>query len=150
MSNKLFNSSFEMQWRALLLLSVGCGKAYSVDRIVGLDFITCYSADFKIPFGNLHGKNSYKYGEISNRRLLMQEAIKGLVMQNLVEVTLDRGYLFSVSQQGDEYIKRFESDYATQYREIAKAAVKKYKNDSDHDIFSLIQNTSLISVRGSI
>lgn len=58
MSNNLFNSSFEMQLHILILLSIAYGKAYSTDKIVGLDFISCYSANFSIPYGNLHEKTT--------------------------------------------------------------------------------------------
>ena len=44
--NKLFNSLFEMQLRILLLLSQEEVSAMSMDRIVALDFITIYGAEF--------------------------------------------------------------------------------------------------------
>ena len=62
MDAKLFNSTFEMELRILLLLLENGGKQYTVDRIVAIDFITCYSSDFSLPYGNLHGENSYKFG----------------------------------------------------------------------------------------
>lgn len=48
MDAKLFNSTFEMELRILLLLAESKGSQYTVDRILALDFITCYSADFSL------------------------------------------------------------------------------------------------------
>ena len=60
---QLFNSPFEMGLRIILLLSASSRQPCTVDRIVGLDFITCYAADFDLPYPNLHGMNNYKYCE---------------------------------------------------------------------------------------
>lgn len=71
MKNKLFNSPFEMSLRITLLLAAAPKEKFSVDRIMGLDFISCYAADFNMPYANLHGDNGYRYGEIVGRRLLV-------------------------------------------------------------------------------
>lgn len=148
MNDKLFNSPFEMELRTLLLLSQNCNEAYSVDRIVALDFISCYSADFNIPFGNLHGQNNFKYGEISNRRMLVQEAVKSLVVKGLATVEVNKGYSFVISEQGNTYAHKMKSDYAKEYKAIAKAVVKKYRKDSDEGILVEIQSYSLRSLKG--
>lgn len=148
MEVKLFNSPFEMELRTLLLLSADSKSAYTVDRIVALDFISCYAADFDIPHGNLHGQNNFKYGEISNRRMLVQEASKSLVTRGLINVIVDRGYLFQISDEGNKYIKKLKSDYAKEYKTIAKAAIKKYRKDSDESILSVIRTRSIRSLKG--
>lgn len=147
MDAKLFNSTFEMELRILLLLSESSGSQYTVDRIVALDFITCYSADFSLPYGNLHGENSYKFGEMSNRRILTQEAVKQLVTKGFITVAVDKGYYFSISNQGREYAKKLKSTYAKDYKTIAKAVIKKYRKDSDEGILAEIQSHSIMSLK---
>lgn len=147
MTAKLFNSTFEMELRILLLLLESNGRQYTVDRIVVLDFITCYSADFSLPYGNLHGENSYKFGEMSNRRLLAQEAVKELVTKGFITVAVDKGYYFSISDQGKAYAKKFKSAYAKEYKIIAKAVIKKYRKDSDEGILAEIQSHSIMSLK---
>lgn len=146
MENSLFNSPFEMALRALLLLSAAPENCFSADRIVALDFITCYASDFELPYSNLHGKNNFKYGEISSRRLLVQEALKDLVIRGLFSVAIDRGYLFSISEKGAQQAKIFKSRYAEDYLEIAKNALEKYQDHSDEEIIALIQTRSLQSL----
>lgn len=147
MDAKLFNSTFEMELRILLLLSESKGSQYTVDRIVALDFITCYSADFSLPYGNLHGVNNYKFGEMSNRRVLTQEAVKQLVTKGFITVAVDKGYYFSISDQGQEYAKKLKSAYAKDYKTIAKAVIKKCRKDSDEDILAEIQYHSIMSLK---
>ena len=147
MENRLFNSPFEMELRTVLLLSVASNIPFTIDRMVALDFIICYAADFNLPYANLHGQNSFKYGEISNRRMLVQESVKSLVMKGLISVTIDRGYLFSISEDGKRFARKFTSSYAKDYKKIAKMAAKKYKNDSDEDIMAMIQLHSARAVR---
>lgn len=147
MDAKLFNSTFEMELRILLLLSESKGSQYTVDRIVALDFITCYSADFSLPYGNLHGVNNYKFGEMSNRRVLTQDAVKQLVTKDFITVAVDKGYYFSISDQGQEYAKKLKSAYAKDYKTIAKAVIKKYRKDSDEGILAEIQSHSIMSLK---
>ena len=147
MNSTLFNSPFEMGLRALLLLSSAPKQEFTVDRIVALDFITCYSADFGLPYQNLHGENNYKYGEIANRRMLVQEAIKDLVLRGLVDVKIDRGYNFTISAEGKKYAGKLKSSFAADYKEIAKKAISKNKDNTDEGILATIQSLSVRSVR---
>ena len=148
MKIRLFNTPFEMGLRMILLLSASPKNAFSVDRIVGLDFITSYAADFSLPYGNLHGDNHLKYGEIVSRRLLVQEAVKDLVTRGVLNVTVNRGYIFSISESGMKYARTLKSEYAKTYKEIAKEVIKRYEDETDAGILSTIQSYSIQSLKG--
>lgn len=148
MKNKLFNSPFEMSLRIILLLASAPKEKFSVDRIIGLDFISCYAADFGLPFPNLHGDNGYRYGEIVGRRLLVQEAVKSLVTSGLVEVTVNQGYQFSISDSGKKYANSMKTGYAREYKETVGAAILKYKDNTDTGILAEIQNLAINTLRG--
>lgn len=148
MSKNLFNTPFEMELRSLLLLSVLGESPVSIDRVVILDFISCYGADFELAAINLHGNNRVKFGEISNRRSLLKEAIKTLVVKGMVDVTVDRGYLFSISDVGKKYVDKFECEYSEDYLKVSKEVVTKYKDKSDEELMEIIQSYSLQSIRG--
>lgn len=147
MTKKIFNSPFEMQLRLLLLLSSRPEATYTVDRMVALDFISCYAADFSLPFGNLHGQNNHKFAEMSNRRMLVQLAINEAFTKGLVDAIVDKGYFFTISTQGLNFIQCLEDAYAVEYSKIVKATIKKYNEDSDKDIIAAIQSDSLRSLR---
>ncbi|MBR3510363.1 MAG: hypothetical protein IKO03_16515 [Lachnospiraceae bacterium] len=149
MASKLFNSVFEMELRILCLLASADGKEISLDGMVALDFITCYSACFQLAFSNLHGSNDYMYGELSNRRSLAEDAIKGLVRRGLVGVTVKQGYLFSITSKGRDYVMKLESQYARDYKMTAKAVLDKYGICSDNELMIMIQNNALRSLKGA-
>ena len=148
MKCKLFNSPFEMGLRIIVLLAVAPKKRFSIDRIIGIDFISCYASDFGLPFPNLHGDNGYRYGEIVGRRLLVQESVKSLVTQGFIEVIVDGGYFFSISEKGEKFAKKLGTRYAKDYRAIAQAAMVKYKDNLDSGIIATIHSLAINTLRG--
>lgn len=79
--NNVFNTTFEVSLRVLLTLEVSEDKL-SADMIAVSDFITVYGRDFGISSENLHGDNSYRFGEFGIRRELVKEAVKSLVLMH--------------------------------------------------------------------
>jgi hypothetical protein len=148
MQSELFNSVFEMELRVLLLLSSGRRVLFSADRIVNLDFIACYAERFLLPYENLHGDNDYMYGELANRRSLVNAAIRTLVMKGLIDITIDGGFLYSISESGKKYVKSLKSDYATEYREISTEAIKVFKKMSDSELDGAIHSNAIRSLGG--
>ena len=146
--NSLFNSSFEMSLRVVSLMAL-YNKPCTKERIFCLDFVTCYAATFDFPFENLHGNNKYMFGELSNRRALLQEALKDLVTSGLIFANIEnKEYVFSVTTAGKKYVNSFENEYAKEYMAIAKAVATKYKKSSDQELIGVIQNRSLNSAKG--
>ena len=146
--SSLFNSSFEMGLRVVSLMAV-YNKPCTKDRIFCLDFITSYAATFDFPYENLHGNNKYMFGELSNRRALLQEALKDLVTSGLISVKIEnKEYVFSVTAVGKKYVNSFENEYAKEYMAIAKAVATRYKKSSDQDLIGIIQSRSLNSAKG--
>lgn len=139
MKSDLFNSTFEMELRISTLLCVGSNVLFSVERILSLDFIACYARDFELADTNLHGNNSFMFGELSSRRTLISEAIKPLVRRGFVEVKIDRGYLYQISEIGKNYILSLESEYAHEYRQTAELVIKELGNYSDDELMRIIQ-----------
>lgn len=101
-------------------------KAYSIERIVSLDFIVCYAGYFQLPYLNPQGDNQYMFSELASRRERLQEAVKGLVVQGLLNVEMDNGYAFSITDAGSKYIRKLKSEYALQYKAIAADAIKRF------------------------
>ena len=148
MTESVFNSTFEMELRVLLLLSAAKKRAFSVERIVSLDFSVCYAGNFQLPYLNPQGDNQYMFSELASRRERIQEAVKSLVVQGLLDVGLDNGYFFSITETGSKYIKKLKSEYAVQYKTIAADAIKKFKDYSDLQLDRMINDSAVKSVRG--
>lgn len=137
-NNMLFNSPFEMSIRVLLLLSE-IDDYMSADKIMALDFIICYSNDYGLLFSNLHGINQYKLSEIANRRKLVYESIKILVTKGMIKVKIEKGYLFSITTTGKEFIDSLESSYSKEYRKISATVIDKYGSESEDSILNVIR-----------
>lgn len=148
MTESVFNSTFEMELRVLLLMSAAKKKAYSIERIVSLDFIVCYAGYFQLPYLNPQGDNQYMFSELASRRERLQEAVKGLVVQGLLNVEMDNGYAFSITDAGSKYIRKLKSEYALQYKVIAADAIKRFKDYSDLQLDHMINDSAVKSVRG--
>ncbi len=141
--NNLFNSPFETSLRILLLLSVNDNKYYSLEKILCIDFITCYSEDYGFNHHNLHGINHYKLSEISNRRKLIQTSIKDLVVKGLITPIINNGYIFAISKQGENYINSLTSTYSREYKEIALDVINKYGKEDDENVLTLIRSKTI-------
>jgi hypothetical protein len=148
MTESVFNSTFEMELRVLLLMSAAKKKAYTIERIVSLDFIVCYAGYFQLPYLNPQGDNQYMFSELASRRERLQEAVKGLVVQGLLNVEMDNGYAFSITDAGSKYIRKLKSEYALQYKAIAADAIKRFKDYSDLQLDHMINDSAVKSVRG--
>lgn len=148
MTESVFNSTFEMELRILLLMSAARKKAFSFERIVSMDFIVCYAGYFQLPYLNPQGENQYMFSELASRRERIQEAVKSLVVQGLLDVGLDKGYVFSITDTGSKYTRKLKSEYAVQYKTIAADAIKRFKDYSDLQLDRMINDSAVKSVRG--
>ena len=148
MTESVFNSTFEMELRILLLMSAARKKAFSFERIVSMDFIVCYAGYFQLPYLNPQGENQYMFSELASRRERIQEAVKSLVVQCLLDVGLDKGYVFSITDTGSKYTRKLKSEYAVQYKTIAADAIKRFKDYSDLQLDRMINDSAVKSVRG--
>ena len=147
-TNNLFNSSFEMGLRVVSLVST-YDKPCTKERIFCIDFIACYAAAFGLPYENLHGINQFMFGELANRRALLQEALKDLVTSGLLSVGIEnKEYISSISTEGKKYASLFDNEYAKEYMEIAGSVANKYKKTSDQELINIIHRRSINSAKG--
>ncbi len=147
MSNKLFNTPFELSLHVVLLLDVA-DTGLTLDRIAAYDFIAIYCEDFGVADRSLNGENGFAFSELSARRNLTKTAIKDLVVDGLVVATDDEtGILYSVSESGRKMGEGFQSEYAERYKELMRLVVEKYGNYSDVQLFNEINKQSTKSLR---
>lgn len=147
MSNKLFNTPFELSLHVVLLLDVA-DTGLTLDRIAAYDFIAIYCEDFGVADRSLNGENGFAFSEISARRNLTKAAIKDLVVDGLVVATDDEtGILYLVSDSGRKMSQGFQSEYAERYKELMRLVVEKYKDISDVQLFNEINRQSTKSLR---
>lgn len=145
---KLFNTPFEAGLRTMLILYSSDSQGMTLDRIVTYDFITLYGHDFAVSQTNLHGTNPFNFSELSAKRTACSEGIKSFVLDGLIAVTqTQRGFLYSITPIGREYVQNLESDYKLQYISIFKAVQKKYGSVSDTELIKTINNAGITALR---
>ena len=144
----IFNSPFEISLRILLILEHAKDKYYSTDMLASIDFISVYGCDFGIANSNLHGDSLFKYSEFATRRVLVQDAVKKLVLKGLISVSCNtNGFTYSNSSIGITYCKKLESDYANTYREVVSKTINFIQNKSEKVILNIINEHSIRSLK---
>lgn len=145
---KLFNSTFEVSLRALLLLSQTADVNMTIDRIVAYDFISLYSRHFDLAEVNLHGDNEYGFSELSARRTVMQAALKELVLDGLARASRRKdGFCYEITETGVAFCQKQTTDYANTYRRLASATHKKFKTMTEVEIMAIISQKATHALR---
>ena len=67
MSNRLFNTPFELSLHVVLLLDVA-NAGITLDRIAAYDFMAIYCEDFGVADKSLNGENGFAFSELRKRK----------------------------------------------------------------------------------
>lgn len=146
----VFNSSFEVSLRILMIMYVICDKM-SVDRIVAMDFIVIYGKDFGVSKDNLHGDNNYRFSEYAARRQIIACAIRELVLKNYVVPHVNKsGFSYSISDNGKLFCQSLNDEYADVYKSNLEKARKMYGGYSDRKIVQLINEFAVCMLGGDV
>ena len=138
-ARKPFNTVFEASLRVMLILDAFFDRALSVDMIAYIDFICTYGQIFGLADKNLHGDNTFTFCEFTNRREIVTKAIKSLVLDGKCVVTNEKnGFCYGLSDNGKTAVIKFNSEYATEYRMLSKAAKNYIGNQSEQGMLTLI------------
>lgn len=106
----------------------------SITRISAIDFISTYGKDFNVTTTGLNGSSLYRAAEYANRKVLVQSAIKMLVLKNLVTPQKgDIGFLYFITNRGNEIANKFQSDYSVRYINSCRKT-KELLSDNKTDI----------------
>ena len=135
--DNVFNTSFEMSLRVLLLLSAGGSK--TSDMLALADTIAIYGAEFGISDENLHGGTNYILDDFDTRRELAKEAVGQLMRRGLLCVVREHdGFRFTITAQGKIFCDSLDSDYAVEYRFLANAANIYIGDKKEREIFVIM------------
>lgn len=135
-----FNTPFELSLRVLLNLSL-YQKALSLDKILFIDFLTTYGANFGLTQTNLHGSNAFYIGELAVRRSQIQSALKDLTLKNLVLPEQNKkGFSYLIHPEGEILCKNFSSTYAKVYLENAEIVKTYSENKTDTQLLRLVHS----------
>lgn len=145
---QIFNTSFEISLRILIILNVTQSKV-SADRISALDFITIYGKDFGVSNYNLHGDNDFRFSEYSSKREIVSRALKRLVLTGSILPHFDNnGFKYSISENGIAFCQALNDEYAEKYMTIAKKANSIFSSYSDRKLVYTINEYAILNLGG--
>lgn len=142
MTDRIFNTPFEMSLHVVLPLGVIHERA-TLDRIAEYVFITVRAGEFGLDDGSLNGDSIFAFGELAAKRELVREALKGLVVDGVVDVTDgNEGITYSLTDSGRGLDEGLVSEYASRYRTVMKKVNRRYRNKSDVELAGIINRQS--------
>lgn len=142
---KIFNTAFESELRALMLLSVFNNSPLSLDQITLLDFITIYGKAFRVSTYDLHGNNLYKFSELNARRSMFKNGLKRGVLDHFIQLRYSSvsGFLYKINDQGLMYVDTLSSTYKTEYIAILKNVKDKFGHKSPKELLAIYKDKAL-------
>ena len=139
---KLFNTSFEVSLRILLILSA------VKPRSITIDLMAVYGRDFGMAEQNLHGENQFSFSELPAKRKQLNGALRSLVLDGFVSVAPSpRGFLFGLNERGREFVKSMQSEYAAAYMETVKKTHRMLGKTSDASLLSKITRQAMDALK---
>lgn len=147
--NNIFNTSFEVSLRILIILNT-VQTRLSSDRITALDFIAIYGKDFGVSEYNLHGDNDYRFSEYTSKREIVSQAIKELVLRGYITPHCNKsGFNYSISKEGVSFCKSLNDKYAEDFTDIVKKTDSLFFEYSDRELIYIINEYAINMVRGT-
>ena len=145
---RLFNTTFELSLRAVLLLSVSDRRDMTLDRIAAYDFIAIYGVYFGLTENNLHGENDYSFSEFTSRRELLNEALRSLVLDGLVRATHRKsGFCYEITEGGRSFCDKQCTEYANAYRTMVSKTNQEFGHRPEVDLLAIISKKAKEALR---
>lgn len=130
-----FNGPVEIGLRALAILTRAFPMAYSLQRLVILDYVVVHSDDAPGGPPGLHPKTPRRSGELLVRRGAVQKGLMLYQSRGLVEQKFAPGGLFfAATERSALFVDVLKTGYVTELRQRADWVVDKFGKISDSDL----------------
>jgi hypothetical protein len=136
-----FNGPVEIGLRALAVLNYAFPDAYSLQRLVILDYLIVHSDD--VPGGprGLHPKTPHRSGELLVRRSVLQQGLLLYQSRALLERRFDgTGISFCATERSASFLDALGTEYVRALRERAQWLVHTYGNLPDKELDQLVRD----------
>jgi hypothetical protein len=135
-----FNGAVEIGLRSLCVLTAAFPTAYSLQRLVILDYLLVHSDDMPGGPAGLHPQTPNRGGELLVRRGVLQQGLflyqsRGLI-QSIYE---DGGVFFSATEGSASFLGALASDYVACLRERADWGVDGFGSLDDNELDSRVR-----------
>lgn len=148
MTDKVFNTEFEVGLRILILLSE-VEEPIDFEFIVLADFLATYGKDFGITDTNLNGGGQFKFSEFPARNPKFESALKSLVLSGMLNpFATNAGIFYELSEQGKLSRALLDSPYADRYTKACISAIEYIQATSVDEITDSIYVLSNNGLQG--
>lgn len=131
---KVYNSTFEIAIRILVILANLPLKRSSIYKLMVLDHISLNTYDVGGP-ASLHAPIPNRGVQIYSRKEILNESIKLLMSKDLISLVPSKnGLLYEITNNGINYLSYFESKYFNQLKNKVEWTTEKFGNFTDEDL----------------
>ena len=135
-----FNGPVEIGLRSLAILNDAYPSAFSLQRLIVLDYLVVHSDD--IPGGptGLHPQTPHRSGELLVRRSMLEEGLLLFLSRGLIDRHYtEQGVLFSATDRSAGFLDALDSEYLTRLRERAGWLVTEFGGLTDSEMTQLAE-----------
>lgn len=141
--NKIFNTTFEVSLRILIILYC-VGHRFSLERIIAYDFIALYGKEFGISDRNIQGNNDYKFSEFASRRKISNEALRELILRGYANVCFSKqGMKYQVTRKGIEFCEQLNDNYADNLKKYIKNVHMTFSRENERKLMLMINKSAI-------
>lgn len=134
-----FNGPIEVGLRSLSVLTAAFPDAFSMQRLVVMDYLLVHSDDVPNGPAGLHPKTPHRSGEILVRRAALQEGLMLYQSRGLVERKyLDGGVYYVATERSASFLDTLDSAYANDLRQRADWVVERFSRSNDTELGSFV------------
>ncbi len=136
-----FNSPVELGLRSLVILNESFPFAYSIQRLVILDYLAIHSDDLPNGPSGLHPKTPHRSSELLVRRGPLQQGLMLFQSRGLVERRFaDTGVSYSATEYSSSFLDALSAPYVVDLKERAQWLVSDLHDTTDEALETLVRD----------
>lgn len=133
-----FNGPLEIGLRMTTILNEAYPKAYSLERLVILDYLVVHSDDIDGGPKGLHPKTPHRGGELLVRRDAIWKGLYLYMSRNLIERRFqDKGIHYAATEHTGAFLDTLNAEYSSALRERSTWLVNHFGPMTDSEIEDL-------------
>lgn len=137
---KIYNSTYEVSIRVLLLLSELNGNSSTLNNLMIFDYLSLNTYDIGGP-ASLHAPIPNRGTQLYSRKVIVERSLKYLISKQLIKVNpTDAGIEYLITEYGFKFLEYFESTYFNNLKNRITWTIDQFGNLSNSEMKEFINN----------
>ena len=138
--SKIYNSTYEISIRVLLLLSKMNNNSSTINRLMIFDYLSLNTYDLGGP-ASLHAPVPNRGVQLYSRKLIIENSVKYLISKDLLQIKPSKnGLEYELARNGNVFLSYFESKYFNNLRMRIQWTLDEYGNLNKEELQLFIKN----------